>query len=183
MAKNVEVLPGITEISGYTVKVAPIKHPDLEVKAISPTAYHEARHAVAAFATGTYVIELTIESGSGYYGRVILAEPNNVAAMAPEAFRCSGTAFDRWTVIRQGRNPKVFSSIARSVLSDKKKEVDAVASLAQARGTVSGHEIKWAIEEINNPKAKVEVTNPLGEKRHYTEKLSNPSLRIALSLN
>jgi hypothetical protein len=155
MNLEMQVSPGIRKTGeGLTVitrKVTPL----MDVIPGS-TSDHEARHAVVAFRTGSWVIDATRIAGDGFSGRVRLNEFNAVAFMASKG--CSGNSYDEWvvgTVMRRDTN--AAASAAKSILHENHREVLAVARLIEAEGTVSGDRIWNAMQRASDPELEVNV--------------------------
>jgi len=168
MNKEFEVSIGTTKIApGWTVDIEPVK--PFQVRP-GYTSRHEGIHTVTAIITGTHVIEASRNPGPGYRGRTILAEKNAIAGIAAHAMGCGGTAYDVMIVRLQGHDPNSLASVARSILSGHEDEIYDVASAIEAKGAISGDEAEQIIYKARNPEAKVEITDPLGQKWNFVIK-------------
>lgn len=166
--ETVEVSVGTTRFStGETVKVTPrfiFKNPG-----DGSTPDHEARHALVATLRFTTVYFATCVGGEGYHGMVSLARYDGAAFMASDG--CSGTGHDRWVVGMMGDSPSGKAAEARSLLCGRDDERIAIGSWMRDRGTITGDEVKWAMNEAVNPEVYVEETNSEGKSRQYTTRI------------
>ncbi|TSC85425.1 MAG: hypothetical protein G01um10147_1163 [Microgenomates group bacterium Gr01-1014_7] len=153
----------------FEISIEPIQPVDRATP--GSTAYHEAVHTVAAILTGSHVMEASKVPGSGYWGSTELDGFNPIAFVAAHAMGCSGTGHDVSVLVSQGHDPNLLAGEARSLLAYHKDEINAVASLIESRGTISGHEAVLAMNRAINPEAKVRIIDPLGNERHFVTKI------------
>lgn len=183
MNKELEIFLGTrkTEIApGWTVATWPIRQPELEVP-YGRTAYHEAAHATVALVTNSGMEKASKKPGPGYLGITVLKEFNPLAFVAAHAAGCKGVGYDLWVLARRGYDIDSLAKTARNILGKYRNGLRAVASLIEARGTISGQEAQWALEKGNNPEVAVNITNPLGEVRNFVVKMTSPSFKIAVA--
>ena len=185
MERYVEIRSGITEIySGWKAVVKPVNQ--VEKVITSSTSEHEAAHTVAAILTGSNVRRASRIPGPDYLGITELDGFNGVAFMAAHALGYGGTGYDRMVVVQMGHDPNLLADVARGVLAGYEEEISAVASLIEARGTISGGEAQWAMESVRDPRLEVAILNPLGsEERHFVLKVrQNPDfipIRVSIA--
>lgn len=155
--------------AGWTVKIKPIMPFDMAEP--GATAHHEATHTVAAILTGDNVLEATRISGPGYSGRTRLSRFNPIAFVAAHAKGCRGAGYDLMVLTSLGHDINSLAGAARGVLSGHEDKIHAVASLIEARGTISGYEALEVMEAVANPKAEITLINPLGQERSFVSKV------------
>lgn len=167
MSKEVLVGPGVTDIApGWKAEVTiKRRYPGI---VSGRTAIHEARHIVI---DPDNVKRGTIYSGPGYLGLTELYVFDPYAAAAPHGAGDNGTGHDMRLVAMHGHDVGAVTSAAGSMVNSLEKEVEDVAILLQAKGEITGHEAKQAMQEGRNPEAKVVITNPLGETRDFVAKV------------
>ena len=149
MNKEMFVGAGITEFKGWKVKVVPIR-PHGGTRPGS-TAIHEAQHIVP---DPRNVRMGSIIPDAGSLGRVEPYEPNPIQAAAPHAMGSSGTSHDLRVIEYGGFDVSAAISNAREVVSKLHDEVQAVASVLQEKGEISGLEAEWVMNEVANPDRK-----------------------------
>lgn len=172
------------EKAGWTVKIKPIVPFDMAEP--GATSYHEAAHTVAAILTGDSVLEATRISGLGYSGKTRLSRFNPIAFVAAYARGCSGTVYDIMVLTSLGYDANSLAQAARGVLSGQEEKISAVASLIEAKGTISGDQALAVIEAVTNPKAEITLINPLGHKRSFVSKVRKGGdyfIPVALAIN
>lgn len=114
----------------------------------SDTAEHESTHAVVAIAHGTDVESASVIPGDGYLGITKLTKFDAVAAVAPHAMGHDGTGWDLYITKAQGHSPDHAGSVARSYATTEKNVILEVAAHLDAKGAMSGSEIKTIREDL-----------------------------------
>lgn len=138
------------------------------------TAIHEAKHAVAAVVNGTPVKEVTIIPGPGYLGLTELGRPDPIAAAAPYATGSKGGEYDVSVIPLMGGDVNSASSAGRSIIYGNPEAVEEVASVVEERKTITGYEVKQAMNRVGNKrkegeKATVFIKNPDGREQRITD--------------
>ncbi len=152
-----EVRIGINETQ-YLGKIKVTAEVEKKEKVIpSSVARHEAKHAVAAEFNGTRVISATIIPGPGYLGLTRLSRPDAIAAAAPHATGSSGTSHDMRIVGLMGHDAAAVSSAARAIIDKNHEQVEAVATILEEKGTVTGSEIQYAIRDAEKKEDRVKI--------------------------
>jgi hypothetical protein len=138
-------------INGYQIHVQSTKSEEPQITP-GTTALHEAKHAVVAIRNGTGVKNVTITPGPGYLGLTELTRPDPVAAAAPHADGCSGTDHDVHIIAIMGADLGASSKVAAGITASNREEIKAVASLLEAKRTLSGGDIDETIKAVQNKK-------------------------------
>lgn len=168
--KEFQLSEGTSEIApGWSVTIKQLNPVDRTIP--GSTARHEALHTVAAILNNTHVKEASKIPGPGYLGRTILGQFDGLSFVAAHAFGCSGTGHDRAVLVMLGHSPEVLASSARSLLSGHEDEIQAVSSLIESKGTISGYEAKDAMGRAANPEVDIYLFGPEGEKRHFVTRV------------
>jgi len=125
----------------------------------SEVALHESEHAVAAIVNGTEVSNMTIQPSSDYLGLTELSRFDPVAAVAPHSMGAKGTGYDIMLVEQMGKDVSSLAKAARGIINNNWTAVETVAKLLEEKGTISGFEVKQAINSAGKPKEeRVRVT-------------------------
>lgn len=169
MLKELEVTGGVNRVSPdyllvvKTVEIAPGVKP-------GPVAEHESAHIFVALKNGTGVVMATIIPGRYHDGLTKLNRFDSRAFMAAKAKKCGGTGYDERVVMLMGYNPAAEAAAAGNIMENHDRELFAIASLLQLRGTISGAEAEMAIDSVENPLMEFDLIGPNGEKRTLTAK-------------
>lgn len=151
--------------AGWTITAKPVEN--FTHFSRKSTEFHEATHAVAAVLNNTEVIEVTNVAGPGYYGMTRLGRADAIAAVAAHAMGCNGTGHDLMIVHHMGHEASSASYAARSLLSGREKEIYSVATLLAQRRSISGEEVKYAMQKAVNPDAHIFASGPKGERVEF----------------
>lgn len=170
MSKEFKLTLGTTEaIPGWSVTLRPLH--EFKPVAHGSTSRHEAFHTVPAILRGIDVYIASIIPGPGYEGITKLGRFDDVSFMAPDSLGCRGTKHDVFVVTLMKRSPSSAAATARSLLMDKGDEINAVASLMEEKGTITGDDAKWAMNEVVNPETAVEISNPEGKVNKFVTRI------------
>lgn len=175
---EISIGAGRAEYIGNTrVSVVPkFEHPRSSHKPASSVATHEAEHAVVAIANGTPVESVTVIPGPGYNGLTKLSRPDPIAAVAPHANGRDGTNHDVFITQLGGHNVEALSGIARNITDKKRPHIDEVARTLDAKGTLSGRDIKKVMRKVDKEKsepikkkADVFISRPDGTNKEISD--------------
>lgn len=168
MIQTIEAAPGVTKIApDCTIKIKPINHFKTEP---GPVPWHEAGHALVHTLRGKWVKEASRIPGPGYRGRTLVDEYDPVSFAAAHTMGCDGTGHDLAVIEYMGDDVGTAAITAGSILSNNKEKLRAVASLIEVHGAISGYDILWAIDKIDNPEAEVDIYGPKGKNQHFVKK-------------
>lgn len=134
--------------NGFRLSSKPTEQNVRSRRVAGRTARHEAKHA---FPNPDNVKTVTIIPGPGYFGLTELHIPDPVAALAPDATGEDGTGWDvRAAISITGGNIGPASNVAKSIVNENAEEVEEVASVLEEKKTISGYEVKQAIDNVRN---------------------------------
>ena len=180
---EIAIRMNVSQILENGIRVTAVKTKEMKEPEIIPgkTANHEARHAVAARRNGTGVESATIIPGPGYLGMTKLSKFDAIAAAAAHAHGDSGTGHDLSIIRASGISESAAINGARSTLSGAEKEVYAVASLLEKKGTLSGSEIDTAMvgsEKNETSMASIFINMPDGREEKRKVEASGETIMI-----
>lgn len=132
----------------------------------SNTAVHEAKHAGVAEKRKPGSVKMaSIVPGPGYLGITEMHSMDAVAAAAPHAHGMSGTGFDVHIIGQMGADVHAAGAAARVIMSANEDETDEIAYALEEKKTMSGSEIRWAMQNIDlRNEVVVFIFSPEGKK-------------------
>lgn len=129
-------------------------------------ARHEIKHAIV---DPENVESITIIPGPGYLGLTQLRSPDPVAALAPHATGEGGTGHDVMVASFMTDNVSSAENVAKGIVQNNTEEIEQAASLLEEKKTMTGNELKQAINSVRNKeevqKVTIFVKSPDGSER------------------
>lgn len=172
--RYVDIKKGWYGNNGFQIGAKP-ETPDADKRRVVPsdTALHEATHTVPALVNGTPVEEVSIVPGPGYLGITKLGRPDPIAALAPHSTGHNGTGHDVFIASLMVNDIGPASNVAKSIAQSRQKEIAAVASLLEEKGTITGYEAKEAMDSVDRKKeenkATVFIKSPDGSEKRIPD--------------